>query len=285
VASWVGSISYEQRDNWEICKQRSLFGSNVRTALGVRAGDELFIYGAEQGWLGRCLVTADAHRPTEDDEIPWPDPERYVALLPMKLLDEPSPPLQMTTAERIAVAGVPNVRLAQFPQLDPIKARALTRMLGGRPGAVSPFEQELERLLADPAIPPGYDDRNRSHRSIVQRRGQKAFRDSLVRAYDGRCAITGTAGEAVLEAAHIRPYRGQLHNRTNNGLLLRADIHTLFDLWKLTVVPSGTIRVRPSLADPLYAGLDGQPVRWPASPDARPLASALEDHNAKCPWL
>ena len=41
----------------------------------------------------------------------------------------------------------------------------------------------------------------------------------------------------VVEAAHIWPYRGQNDNHPDNGLLLRADLHTLFDLDLLGVHP------------------------------------------------
>ncbi|HUZ56031.1 MAG TPA: HNH endonuclease [Streptosporangiaceae bacterium] len=53
---------------------------------------------------------------------------------------------------------------------------------------------------------------------------------ALMAAYSGRCAVTGCTVQAVLEAAHLRPYRGPDSNVTGNGLLLRADIHTLLDL-------------------------------------------------------
>ena len=81
------------------------------------------------------------------------------------------------------------------------------------------------------------DARQRLNRTIAQRRGQKRFRDSLIDAYEGRCAITGCSILAVLEAAHIFPYMGPETNASENGLLLRADIHTLFDSKLLAVDP------------------------------------------------
>ncbi len=110
-------------------------------------------------------------------------------------------------------------------------------------------------------------------------------RERLLVAYGGACAVTGTAAEAVLEAAHIRPYRGQLHNVVTNGLLLRADIHTLFDLHLLTVLPVGDIRVSPALVASPYAELNEQMIRWPSSPADRPSRAALAEHNAVCAWL
>ncbi len=55
--------------------------------------------------------------------------------------------------------------------------------------------------------------------------------------YEHRCVVTGCTVIAVLEAAHIRPYRRPEDNDVKNGLLLRADIHTLFDLNLLGIEP------------------------------------------------
>ncbi|MDZ7808966.1 MAG: HNH endonuclease signature motif containing protein [Arhodomonas sp.] len=51
------------------------------------------------------------------------------------------------------------------------------------------------------------------------------FGETLIEAYEGRCAITGCNMLDVLEAAHIHPYRGDATNHPSNGLLLRADLH------------------------------------------------------------
>lgn len=67
-------------------------------------------------------------------------------------------------------------------------------------------------------------------KSIAQRQGQPEFRRRLLRAYESRCVITGCNAEEALEAAHINPYRENQNNDSSNGLLLRSDIHTLFDL-------------------------------------------------------
>ena len=73
-------------------------------------------------------------------------------------------------------------------------------------------------------------------RAIRQRRGQQKFRDNLVKRH-GACQVTGCRILDVLEAAHINSYRGEKDNHVSNGLLLRADIHTLFDLDLLGIDP------------------------------------------------
>jgi predicted restriction endonuclease len=69
------------------------------------------------------------------------------------------------------------------------------------------------------------------------RLGQGAFRVLVTDAYHRRCAVTGEKTLPVLEAAHIKPYARSGPNRTENGLLLRADIHRLFDGGYVTVDP------------------------------------------------
>lgn len=81
------------------------------------------------------------------------------------------------------------------------------------------------------------DARERVLISIVRRQGQSQFRQQLLKAYKGKCAISGNDVEQALEAAHIIPYRGLETNTTSNGLLLRADLHTLFDLNLITIDP------------------------------------------------
>ncbi|MFM7606242.1 MAG: HNH endonuclease, partial [Prosthecobacter sp.] len=82
------------------------------------------------------------------------------------------------------------------------------------------------------------DQREAVVQAIKLRRGQAVFRNRLIEAYDGKCVVTGCEVLAVLEAAHIKPYRGLKDNAVQNGLLLRADIHTLFDLNLLAINPA-----------------------------------------------
>jgi putative restriction endonuclease len=123
------------------------------------------------------------------------------------------------------------------------------------------------------------DARERALSAIVQRRGQKEFRKNLLSAYNGRCAVSGTDAMDALEAAHIVPYLGPETNRVENGLLLRADLHTLFDLRLLTVDPD-TLRVvlAPSVRHTTYSQLHDQPLSLPKHPSEYPSRSALKVH-------
>lgn len=73
---------------------------------------------------------------------------------------------------------------------------------------------------------------------VVQNRlGQGAFKVLVTDAYSRRCAITGEKTLPVLQAAHIKPYSESGPHAIDNGLLLRADLHILFDKGYLTVTP------------------------------------------------
>ena len=121
------------------------------------------------------------------------------------------------------------------------------------------------------------DARKRTLRQIAARQGQSGFRNKLFIAYGGRCAVTACDVIYVLEAAHLHPYRGTHTNVVTNGLLLRADIHTLLDykLWAPDPV-TRIINISKSLADTPYGELSGKTIREPISPAYRPGTSVLE---------
>ena len=124
------------------------------------------------------------------------------------------------------------------------------------------------------------DARKRISRSITQRRGQKQFRHNLITAYGGKCTVTDCAVIDVLEAAHIHPYRGEHTNKVNNGLLLRSDVHTLFDCGLLSIDPDTmTIIISRKLIGSEYEVLNGRSLRSPSKRTQRPNAEALNMHR------
>lgn len=122
------------------------------------------------------------------------------------------------------------------------------------------------------------DERQRKMQEVVQRRGQPEFRASMIDAYSGRCAITGCDALQALEAAHIMGYSGPQSNHVSNGLLLRADIHTLFDLDLIGIEPHSLHVV---LADQLqgtcYDEFSGKPIAMPSNSALRASKKALEE--------
>lgn len=116
-----------------------------------------------------------------------------------------------------------------------------------------------------------------------RRLGQGTFRVLVTDAYERRCAVTGERTLPVLEAAHIRPVTRAGEHRVENGLLLRSDIHRLFDDGYVTVTPSLRFKVSPRLAKDwsngrVYYNLQGTEVRRPLKERLWPAKELLEWH-------
>lgn len=117
------------------------------------------------------------------------------------------------------------------------------------------------------------------------RLGQGAFRVLVTDAYHRRCAVTGERTLPVLEAAHIQPYADRGPHLVSNGLLLRSDLHTLFDRGYVTVTPELRVEVSERIRREFENGREyyqyrGQ--RLQALPDVvneRPAPEFLRWHN------
>lgn len=114
--------------------------------------------------------------------------------------------------------------------------------------------------------------------------GQVAFRREVAAAYGYTCAITGEKVPVALEAAHIRDYAELGPHHVANGILMRADLHRLFDNGYITVTQALKILVSPQLAlrfpdSAAYLALDGQSLRMiPEAAHQRPNPAYLEWH-------
>lgn len=122
---------------------------------------------------------------------------------------------------------------------------------------------------------------------IRPRLGQGAFRVVVTDSYERRCAVTGERTLPVLEAAHIRPYSDGGEHEARNGLLLRSDIHQLFDEGYVTVTPDLRFEVSPRIRSEfengkVYYGLAGTKIFVPGLQAARPDPAALDWHNQNC---
>jgi putative restriction endonuclease len=122
--------------------------------------------------------------------------------------------------------------------------------------------------------------------SVRPRLGQGLFSLAVRDAYDGACAVTHEHSAPVLEAAHIRPYgRGGAH-RVDNGILLRRDLHCLYDRGYVTVTPDYVFRVGDSLRREFkngrsYYGLNGSAIAVPSHEVWRPSKDLLAWHAEK----
>lgn len=172
----------------------------------------------------------------------------------------------------------------------------IDRLRNGDRDALRELGKRIDRLIgdarttsyanadaADEATPPlapaaykigGVDTRESLMRQITTRRGQSTFRQLLRDTHGDRCMVTGCTLMDLVEAAHISPYRGSTDHHPDNGLLLRVDLHTLFDLDLLGVHPEHlVVFINPVLVEAGYDHLAGQQLRCARPPSGEALES------------
>jgi putative restriction endonuclease len=122
---------------------------------------------------------------------------------------------------------------------------------------------------------------------VRPRLGQGGFRILVTDIYRRRCAVTGERTLPALEAAHIKPYGDGGEHEAANGLLLRRDIHSLFDAGYVTVTPDLRFEVSRRIREEFengkhYYALQGHQIEPPHKSRHRPDHSALAWHNENC---
>lgn len=120
-------------------------------------------------------------------------------------------------------------------------------------------------------------------RLMTPRLGQRSFQGVVLSAYQGRCAVTGDKIRPVLQAAHVRPVTQGGEHRLDNGILLRSDVHTLFDAGYLGVDTHHRLLVSPRLRDEFGNGEEfyskaREPIAVPSRRVDRPNREFLEWH-------
>lgn len=132
--------------------------------------------------------------------------------------------------------------------------------------------------LSTPFAPENIDDgRKKIAREISNRQGQQKFRHDLLKAYNYTCAISDSKIQPLLETAHILPYKGKETNHIQNGIILRADLHTLFDLHLISIDPfTANVYFHESLLkDSEYKRFNGRKLNLPEELHLQPSREAL----------
>jgi putative restriction endonuclease len=119
---------------------------------------------------------------------------------------------------------------------------------------------------------------------VHPRLGQGTFRVAVTQAYGGACAVSGEHSLPVLDVAHIQGYAVGGPHEVRNGLLLRADIHRLFDRGYVTVTPEYRFEVSGRLREEFengktYYALHGREILRPRERSDRPDPELLRWHN------
>jgi len=149
------------------------------------------------------------------------------------------------------------------------------------------WEAVTDANFNTPQTRPGFGEQERRYGDPVlvkPRLGQGAFRIAVTDAYNRACAVSGGKVLPALDAAHIRPYGSGGSHEVSNGLLLRRDIHSVFDAGYVTIddqlrfVVSDRVRTDFNNGNE-YRRLHGSVVSIPAAPDFQPNRDALRWHN------
>lgn len=151
------------------------------------------------------------------------------------------------------------------------------------------WEQCLERYARlqgdEPWLPDARERARTGKPQIIQPRlGQASFRLDVQTAYGGQCAVTTEHSLPVLEAAHIKPWSDEGPNDVSNGLLLRSDLHRLFDRGYVTVDENARFVVSSLLRDEWHNGkayyeLSGRHLELPDNHDDQPNDAYLGWHR------
>ena len=121
---------------------------------------------------------------------------------------------------------------------------------------------------------------------VYPRLGQGTFRVLVTDIYARRCVVTGERTLPVLQAAHIKPVAAGGPHDPRNGLLLRSDLHTLFDRGYITVTPDLKLKVGDRIREKFengrdYYALDRRQISIPRNPACAPLRDYLDWHASQ----
>ncbi len=249
----------ERGDNWSVTRYETEMHVGQRVLLW-RSGPDGGIYGT--GTLSSLPYG------------PWNDRRIDIKFDP--LLDHPlrkDDLLKHRVLKNLSILRM--ARGTNFP-VTPKEWAALQPILGVRQSE-GEREAAVEQNKIPKFKPKGVRDaRERILRTIVQRQGQPKFRQQLLGIYGAQCVISGCNAVAALEAAHICPYKGNRTNNPTNGILLRSDLHTLFDLYLISIHPvQNKVTLAPQLQQTNYREFENKKLNFPVN---GPSSEALQQH-------
>lgn len=247
---YAGSLEMSVNMAWEYFGEKN--GYATYSSFVGRLSGYLTRYGQANADAGTrkltCLVLREATFLPQSDWLPWDKREEWAdTVVSFKGYD--------------LASGVGTVLADLLASTD-----------GSRP---PDLDDEFSPLMAD--------TRTFAEVSEPLREGQGAFRVRLLSAYGSACAVTREHALPVLEAAHIQPYLGPASNHVQNGLILRTDLHRLYDVGYVTVTPELRLEVSARLKDEFdngrtYYEMAGRTVAVPSDPRLRPSRDALLWH-------
>lgn len=206
-------------------------GGLALTVLGDMVSDEVR---ARLDHLPHTILRVAARRLSPDDRGTLYEDEWLPELSYILTGDETQPVTRLFHGTCFALGAL----IAAFRIVSDLN-RSATTQPDEPPQAI-----ELDFSAPWRSLAPASDGRVLSPHRITR----SAFRAVIVTAYDGHCAITGSKIRPALEAAHIRPVSAGGDATVTNGLLLRSDVHSMFDYGYLTLDPEYKLMVSPRLS-------------------------------------
>lgn len=271
MSSWIFSIRDTERHNAEIAFQHQIWG--MTSHQKVKRDDTVYFWLSKLSLVAMARATSDAY-PSEGGSWPWNDGKDYTWRFDLQLVSESphSEPSWGELQQQLGFRSGPNVK----PRFHEPRQEAILASYFAAP--TEPLRFAPDRIDVSALE----DDRRRwDHARRANREGQGDFRALLERTYGMRCAVTGSTVAATLDAVHLSRFLGAHTHVPENGLLLRTDIHRLYDRGLLDITDDLQVALAPALAgDPTYGHLDGQHLRIPAS-GPRPSSTALQLHRAQ----
>lgn len=303
MRAWLLTISEKYPQHWDYAQQVGFW--DMVSPRGIQAGDLVYFWqsGPKGTLLGKVRATEDRWLFDDPRVVPagpwddWPGGDKpYKARFALDVLASESEQHPTWTQVKEATG------LRQTPSwvrtLTDSQRATLDAFIDGSgpqyaPPPTSPLERAIEAVFdgSDDSHPAAADleamdedERKVVEKMMVMREGQQKFRSDLIAAYGG-CAVTGIAVARALDAAHISDYMGLHTQDVCNGILMRTDLHRLFDAKLITVTPDFVLHVSPDLWGSPYQELAGRVITVPTAAAKQPNAALLEKHNAQCVWL
>jgi putative restriction endonuclease len=120
------------------------------------------------------------------------------------------------------------------------------------------------------------EPREEFKKEVNQRKGQSEFKGRILKAYNNKCCVSGETCPELLEAAHLQQYLNDSSNHIQNGILLRIDLHRLFDNGLLFIDNEYKVHISPILLSPSYKQFEGIKISLPNNPNEYPSKECLE---------
>lgn len=150
------------------------------------------------------------------------------------------------------------------------------------------FEEGLDFSTMDSEDSEEFDEglpRGRTPVEVLDRTRQSEFRRAVMSRYEAMCVVSECDVDCALNAAHIVPAAEGMNDTPDNGIILRVDLHKLFDNHCLTIDSTGTVQLAPSIRNGYYRDIHGKSVRqWEKFKPKTRKALAAHCQEAQQKW-